>query len=474
MLRYLIKRVLLFLPTLFVISLLAFGLSKIAPGDPVELITRGGLGAAEGGGDVRNRERVYLETARFLGLDKPPFYFALSSAAYPDTLHRIVQKDRREMLQKLIIQYGNWQYITAYNEQIQRLDVLLSNLPDTLTYQEQSIVRSNVRELYMHYKDSQIESVLQKVDHAMQRDSNLARVAKSAFDTLNARYEAVKKMATPGLRSIPDLKWYGFDNQYHHWIFNFLRGDFGVAYTDGRPVADKIKDALHWTLVINGIAILLAYLLSIPLGVFSAVHKDTFGDRLVTVFLFVLYSLPVFWIATLLVIFLTTPEYGMDIFPTMGLGDLPKTAPFWDRFVERGAHLILPVFCITYGSLAFISRQMRGGMLDVLQQDYIRTARAKGLGNRAIIWKHAFRNALFPIITLFASIFPAALAGSVVIEVIFNIPGMGKLTIDAINGRDWPVVYTVLMFSAILTMIGILIADILYKLLDPRVSFSKK
>lgn len=114
---------------------------------------------------------------------------------------------------------------------------------------------------------------------------------------------------------------------------------------------------------------------------------------------------------------------------------------------------------------------MRGGMLDVLQQDYIRTARAKGLGERKVIWKHAFRNALFPIITLFASVFPAALAGSVVIEWIYNIPGMGNLTLSAINERDWPIVYTVLMLSAILTMIGILIADVLYALLDPRVRF---
>lgn len=158
--------------------------------------------------------------------------------------------------------------------------------------------------------------------------------------------------------------------------------------------------------------------------------------------------------------------------PARGMGSLPSTAPFWDRFVESLSHLILPVFCLTYGSLAFISRQMRGGMLDVLQQDYIRTARAKGLGQRAVVWRHAFRNALFPIITLFASIFPAALAGSVVIESIFNIPGMGKLTISAINQQDWPLVYTILMFSALLTMIGILVADALYALLDPRVSYT--
>ncbi|MFN7117746.1 MAG: ABC transporter permease [Saprospiraceae bacterium] len=469
MLRYLLKRIFIFIPTLLVISLLAFGLSKVAPGDPVEMLLRN-----EAVGDIRNRERVYNETAHFLGLDKPPFYFALTSAAYPDTLYQIVDKDRREMLQKLIAQYGNWEYISVYYQQIKRLELLLYTLPDSISFQELSLMRSNVKDLYLQHKDNQIFSIFNRIEQSLAKDLNLALFAEHAFSALRDSYMDVKELATPHRLMIPDVKWYGFDNQYHNWLIHFIKGDFGTAYTDGRPVAHKINDALFWTLIINGIAILIAYLLAIPLGVFSAVRKDTFWDRFVTVSLFILYSLPVFWIATMLQVFFTTGTYQMDFFPSYGIGDLNASDSLWTQFTLRASHLILPIFCITYGSLAFISRQMRGGMLDVLQQDYIRTARAKGLGSRAIIWKHAFRNALFPIITLFASVFPAAFAGSVVIEVIYNIPGMGKLTIDAINGRDWPIVYTVLMISAILTMIGILIADILYALLDPRVTFSKK
>ncbi len=187
-----------------------------------------------------------------------------------------------------------------------------------------------------------------------------------------------------------------------------------------------------------------------------------------------LYSLPVFWIATLLQVFFTTPEYGMDWFPTAGLSELPPTAPFWERLLDQTAHIFLPVVCLTYGSLAFISRQMRGGMLQVLDQDYIRTARAKGLPERRVIWRHAFRNALFPIITLIGSVFPSILAGSVVIEVIFGIPGMGKLTVDAIFARDWPVVFAVLMMASVLTVAGLLVSDMLYAWADPRVRFQKK
>ena len=136
--------------------------------------------------------------------------------------------------------------------------------------------------------------------------------------------------------------------------------------------------------------------------------------------------------------------------------------------------LVLPVFCLTYGSLAFITQQMRNAMLEVLEQDFIRTARAKGLPERQVIWKHALRNALFPIITLFGAVFPAMMAGSVVIESIFNLPGMGKLAVESIRNQDWPVVYAILLLSASLTMAGLLISDWLYAMADPRVTYRRK
>jgi peptide/nickel transport system permease protein len=215
----------------------------------------------------------------------------------------------------------------------------------------------------------------------------------------------------------------------------------------------------------------LVFILAIPLGVFSAVKKDSLVDKVITTGLFFLYSLPSFWIGTMLLVFFTNPEYGMNWFEGAGLGSLSATAPFWDRFWETIGHLILPVFCLTYGSLAFVSRQVRGSVLNVLNLDYIRTARAKGLAGRHVIWKHAFRNSLFPLITMFARILPAAIAGSVLVEVIFNIPGMGREVFTAITAKDWPVLYTILMLVAILTMLGNLLADILYAYADPRVKF---
>ncbi|MEM9848821.1 MAG: ABC transporter permease, partial [Bacteroidota bacterium] len=170
------------------------------------------------------------------------------------------------------------------------------------------------------------------------------------------------------------------------------------------------------------------------------------------------------------IVFFTTPQYGMDIFPSIGLGSSSmEDDPFWTVFFERAGHLILPIFCVTYAALAFITRQMRAAMITVLSQDYIRTARAKGLNERKVIWKHAFRNALFPLITLLGSLFPSLIAGSVILEIIFNISGMGSLIFDAIFAQDWPVVYSVLMIGTMLTMLGILLADLLYAWVDPRI-----
>lgn len=186
-----------------------------------------------------------------------------------------------------------------------------------------------------------------------------------------------------------------------------------------------------------------------------------------------MYSLPNFWIATLLVTFITTDEYGLNLFPTYGLGEVDDDMSFLEVAGTRAYHLVLPVFCLVYGGIAYVSRQMRTGMLNTLGQDYIRTARAKGNDEKTVVWKHAFRNSLIPIITIFAGIFPALIGGSFVIEYIFSIPGMGKLALEALTARDFPMIFTVMMLGAILTLVGNLVADIMYSVVDPRISFDK-
>lgn len=247
-----------------------------------------------------------------------------------------------------------------------------------------------------------------------------------------------------------------------------------IYFQQEKPIWDDLVDAIKVTVSINLIVFVLIYVFAVPIGILSATYPRSWGDRTTTVGLFILYSLPSFWTAEMLRIWFGSKDQLIS-FPIMGLhsndaADLSSGAWFWDMVL----HLILPVICMTYGGLAYISRQMRAGMLEVIRQDYIRTAEAKGAGKARVVLIHALRNGLFPIITLFASLLPFLIGGSVIIETIFNIPGMGRFAFDGVLRREYDVVMTTLMLSAVLTLFGILVADILYVLVNPQVTFRNR
>ena len=258
--------------------------------------------------------------------------------------------------------------------------------------------------------------------------------------------------------------------QYWMWLKSMITLDFGFSYKDNRPVMDKIWERLPITLQLNIISLFLTYLFAIPLGIYSATHQYSAPDKVMTVGLFVLYSLPSFWVATILILFLGGGDYW-HLFPISGISSLDaENLALGAWLKDRAWHLVLPVFCLTYGGLAYISRQMRAGMLETIRQDYIRTARAKGLSETAVVFKHALRNSLIPIITLLADLLPAMLGGSVIIESIFTIPGMGLLGFEAILSRDYPVVMAISTIAAFLTLIGLLLSDLCYALVNPTIS----
>ncbi len=272
-------------------------------------------------------------------------------------------------------------------------------------------------------------------------------------------------------------KLYGLDKplhiQYLLWLKRIITLDFGYSFKDHRPVMDKLMERIPVTLQLSVISAILVYLIAIPVGIYSAIRQNTPGDRVLTVILFILYSLPNFWVATLLIMFLCGGDY-LNIFPSYGLSsDGAENFGFFQFILDRIWHLILPVFCLTYGGLASLSRYMRASMLEVIRQDYIKMARAKGLPESKVILKHALRNALIPIITLLGYLLPSFFSGSVIIENIFSIPGMGKLAFESILARDYPTIMAIVTISSFLTLIGILIADILYVIVDPRITFEK-
>jgi len=265
------------------------------------------------------------------------------------------------------------------------------------------------------------------------------------------------------------IKLYGLDKPplvaYGDWIGRCFRLDLGESWVDHRPVAEKIGERLPLTISLAGSALLISYLVAIPLGIAAALKRGQVVDRTISFVVFVLYSIPSFAAALLLILLVAGGDY-LDLLPMYGANSINASVmgPFawlWDRVL----HMILPVLCLTYGSLASISRYARVSMLDALGQDFVRTARAKGLPERLVIFRHALRNALIPIITIFALELP------VLIESIFSLPGMGQLMFQALDEKDEPIIMGITVLAAVVTLLSYLAADILYVVVDPRITY---
>lgn len=259
--------------------------------------------------------------------------------------------------------------------------------------------------------------------------------------------------------------------QYWRWLKNVVVLDFGQSFDDYQPVTQKIVERLPVSLQLSLGSLILSYLIAVPIGVYFATKQGSLGDQVTTVSMFMLYSVPNFWLATMALVFLCGGDF-LRIFPTIGLQSVHYDhLTLGQKLFDRIHHLFLPMCCMTYASLAYLSRYARAGMLEVIRQDYIQTARAKGLQERIVIFKHAFRNSLIPLLTLLASLLPATIGGSVIVETIFEIPGMGRLAFEAVLQRDYPTIMGIFTISSVLTLLGFLFSDLLYAWADPRISF---
>lgn len=271
-------------------------------------------------------------------------------------------------------------------------------------------------------------------------------------------------------------KLYGLDQpvhvQYWNWLKRLAVLDFGQSFApDGRPVWDKITERLPITITINVLSMLLIIAVAVPIGVYSATHRGSVFDQATTVFVFVGFATPTFWLALLCMIL-----FGVQLgwLPISGIESMNHDKlSFIGKLLDYGHHLLLPVVLSAFAGLAGMSRYMRGNMLEVIRQDYITTARAKGLSEHVVVYRHALRNAMLPLITILGLSLPALIGGSVIFESIFAIPGLGKLFYDAVMARDYPLVMGGLVIGAALTLLGNLLADISYALVDPRVRSSQ-
>lgn len=271
-------------------------------------------------------------------------------------------------------------------------------------------------------------------------------------------------------------KQYGFDKPMHIryliWLKNLSHLDFGDSFKYEEPVTELIMSKFPVSLTFGITSFILTYLICIPLGVLKAIRNGSAFDRATTVILFVSYSIPPIMLAILLIVFLAGSSH-YDMFPIGGMiSDSYSDLPFMGKLLDRVHHMILPLICYMIGGFTFLTMMMKNSMLDVIKLDYIRTAKAKGLPEKAVYMKHALRNALIPVVTGMSGILSLFFSGSILIERVFNLDGMGLLGLTAVSARDYNVLMGLIFLQSLMLMVGRLLTDVLYVVVDPRIDFT--
>lgn len=264
---------------------------------------------------------------------------------------------------------------------------------------------------------------------------------------------------------------YGLDDplpvQYLNWLRGVVTGDWGVSYNTGRPVLEAIGERIPTTLLVTGLALLVSLLIAIPVGIYAATRQYSVFDYICTGASFAGLATPSFWFGLMLLYVFT---FQLGWLPSSGLVDLRAQYEGFDKVLDMAAHLVMPVTVLALVSVAGLTRYVRSSMLEVLSQDYVRTARGSGLPERIVVWEHAFKNAAIPLVTITVLTIPELFLGAVITESIFGLPGMGRLFVESANLRDYPVLLGILMIASLLVVAANLLADLLYGWLDPRIS----
>lgn len=472
MIKSLLRRFVYAFLLLWIISVIAFWLSKQVPGDEVmDYISIDDRGYNASFNPVQHR-RAYERVAHQRGLDLPEFYFTISAGTVPDSIHLILPYEDREIVKQWIYQSKNGKGSFALYQKLRSgLFTYCDNQKPAATdeqlcrFYNQSLALADINAIYatalMHdslYNGSEVELEFKDL-------------LKSVIHSCEKLLNSTSSMAR--INWLPNISWNGSQNQYHQWMTGLLHQKPLISLVDGRNAWTKIYAALRWTILLNGFAFLISILSGIAIGIWSGTHDGQSLDKIINWILFALFALPSFWLGTLLIYFLASGEW-FSIFPAGGLGPYQTARNFFERSGILFYHLFLPVTCLALGALAYVSRQMKQSVTNELSQPYVTLLRTQGISEKTIVRKHVIRNALFPVITMIGGAIPALLSGSLIIEVIFSIPGMGRLMYNSLLSRDWPVVFPILMFSAVITIASYMMTDIIYKWADPRVKVMEK
>lgn len=499
MLAYILRRLLLMIPTTIGVSLVIFSLYHIAPGDPA-LIAVGSQSDADLGAASDNESQID-KFRREHGLDRN---IAIQFLDYIGPINLSADghpwfsspRSERTVEEREVPGAEGQTIVEGRPSPIEHL------------YETEAEERSTLDGLVKTLVDAPTPEAADEASAALvafageapgQRDKALARIFQGLFEqrlggpNQEPAIRRVSDCLTAVVGAAPELSpelserdgarhevrrwfaWYytegGGDrttNSGEKPYGGLLAFDLGEEMQSGQSVREEILKRLKVTVPLSLVAVILSYIIALPLGIASVRRQGTALDGGLTIVLFVLYSIPTFWAGLMLV--LIFGKTGTDLLPILGLHDKDADpantfAYAWDTVL----HCILPVLTLTYGSLAYLSRQMRAGMLDVIRQDYIRTAKAKGLSDDRVVYRHALRNSMIPVLTLLASILPILIGGSVIVEFIFDIPGMGKYAYEGLLRRDFSIVMATTIFVGVMTQLGILLSDIAYSLVDPRI-----
>jgi peptide/nickel transport system permease protein len=458
LLYYLLKRVTWGVATLLVISFCLFGMSKCTPMHPVEQYL-----------DQQYTENStptaaqYQQAAALLGHDIPAFYCSLVPRSYPDTLYRVFPISRRAQFEALIDQTTDAQVTARWLDATTAVFQEVSTLPDSVLAPE---VKYLFGDLARQQNPKEINLILSNIRKQVADNQLFIQKLLPAETDLNSAIQQASFQ-----RKLPRLVWYGTNNQYHKWLSGLLRSDFGTSYKYRLPVRQILGIRIQRSATLGFFSLVLAFGLALPAAVWMAgrSNKPITESRAARFSLFV-YAIPVFWLGSLLILLFATPFAGMKIFRYDCSG--ASSASLFDWLSESWKCLILPILCLSVHIGAVVYLQMRTSMAEVLQKEYIRTAKLKGLSQSKVLWKHAFPNAVFPIIAMLGGVFAFLVAGSLVIEYLFNIKGMGAELVEAHSFRDYPMLFAILMLYSVALVVGNLVSDLLLAWLDPRVRFS--
>lgn len=461
MLIYLVKRISTLILSLWIISICLFFLQKSVAGDIVMLQSK-----SRSNGQFYIHplaaEKVYRAEAVRLNLHRPLFYFSLKARLIPDTFYQIQYPEAFKIQKELLLQSGNWPLVQAYFQS-------LTNFYNKVDQTENS-------SLSIFWKEKLQEVAYLSDLPTIKSKLKVPKEMELPFDVeckeINTILSKLSNTTPSFFDWFPIPHWYGLKNQYHEWFINIISGDFGTSTRDGRFVKDKLKEAIPWTLWVNGLAIGLAYFFSFPMGILMALLPKRFWTKWINNLLLGLYAMPAFWIGSLLLVQATLPGDRFSFFSISGWTYLQQNGGFINQPIPFLLQLSLPVFCMTYGLAAYLTGYMQSSFLKVLKEPYILYARTKGISKFRLYFRHVLPNAILPQIVFIAGVIPALITGSVVIEVIFNIPGMGRLLIDSMLSQDWSTVYTFVLLVSCLTALGLILSDILLVLSDPRIRFS--